>query len=305
MDYFRGRVDLDGPPFPDIDTLAERFGREDDAELTRLERSLPAPIRDILPVIREPGGNDVAKPKKEEPRIRATKTLNGLSPSTPFDQELLAEIGFGREVEVTIHQERSAVHHRKYWAVLKGCVDNSEEKYLRPTDLHDALKVALGVTRRIQLLQPSEHAVAAARIKKRLTQCLMWIGGALDKVPFASKITDAIRESIADLATLETESQTILLPGSTGFWAMDQREFKTYFDAAMDQLRKANYPVDDLLEYAQKQIGTRYRPVGQGGNNVQEPAVGAEPAQGAAGGDDGTHRAVPLQDRSGQAESPF
>lgn len=298
---FRGRVDIDGPPF-DLEELEQRFDREDDAELARLESSLPAPIHDTLPaVIREPGG-DVGKSKKEEPRIRAVKGLNGFSAATPFDAELMAEIGFGREVELTVHQERSAVHHRKYWAVLKTLCDNSEGKYLSPVDMHEALKISLGVTRRIQLLTPSTHATIAVKIRTRLAQCLMWIGGALDKVPFASKITDLIRESIVDLTALETECATILLPGSTGFWAMDQVAFKKYFDGAMDQLRQAGYPVNDALEYSNKQIGTKYRPVGQGGNHVLEQAAGPEPTIGATDRDDGAHRHLSLQEHGGQAQ---
>lgn len=289
MNYHRGPVDIDGLPFP----------------VTKVQ--LPAliePPRVILPAIRdESQGDGVAKPRKEEPRIRAVKTLNGFSPATPFDQELMAEVGFGREVELTVHQERSEIHHRKYWAVLKVCVDNSENKYLRPTDLHEALKIALGVTRRIQLLTPSAHATVATKVKNRLAGVVMWVGGLLAGVPFLEKAITALNESIAELGKLEQDCDTILLPGSTGFWAMDQVAFKTYFDAAMNQLRQAGYPVDDALEYTGKQIGTKLRPVSQGGNN--EAGTAKLETQRAIASDDNAADDRAFQDGGAQADSPF
>jgi hypothetical protein len=171
MEAYRGRVDLEPPPF-NIDEAPHL------PVAPAVSKVAP---RATLPVIRdESQGAVVAKKRKEEPRIRAIKTLEWtFAMRRHYDLELLAEIGHGREVEITIHQERSERHHRLYWALLKTIVDNSDGQYLRPTDLHEALKIALGVTRRIKLLTPSQHATIAKRIRQRLAQCLMWVGGLL------------------------------------------------------------------------------------------------------------------------------
>jgi hypothetical protein len=273
MEAYRGRVDLEPPPF-NIDEAPHL------PVAPAVSKVAP---RATLPVIRdESQGAVVAKKRKEEPRIRAIKTLNGLSPCTPFDQELLAEIGHGREVEITIHQDRSLPHHRLYWSLLHTIVQNSDH-YRSATDLHESLKIALGVTRRIKLLTPSEHATIAKRIRQRMAQCLMWVGGLLANLPMASKISDALTDSMADLEALETECETIVLPGSTGFWSMDQVAFRKYFDAACRQLTLAGYDVEVLIEETKKQIGTRYRSIHNGAyqperDHVQQQTASAEPA---------------------------
>lgn len=47
---------------------------------------------------------------------------------------------------------------------------------------------------------------------------------------------------------------TIILPGSIAFDKMDQAEFKVYFDRAMNELRKADYPVDKYIEEGKKKL---------------------------------------------------
>lgn len=230
----------------------------------------------------------MAKRKRSKDRevLRMVKTLNGLSPCTPYDAERLAQYGFGREVDVTIWQERSVPHHRLYWVMLGNLVANSEGKYLQSTDMHTALKIALGLTTKIKLLTPSAHATVATRIRRRLVQCVMWFAGlsVLHNVPFSHKITDAINEAMADLTELETDCDTITLPGSTGFAEMDQASFKIYFDKACEQLRSAGYPVDETLAESRKMISAnapkvaslQHVPHNAERDNVSEPKAIAE-----------------------------
>lgn len=185
------------------------------------------------------------------------RTLNGLAPCTPYDAERLAAYGVGREVDVTLWQERSVPHHRLYWVLLNTLITNSEGKYLASVDLHEALKVALGITRKIKLLTPSLHAIIARRIKQRLALCLMWICGLLSSVPLVARAIGYLNDSIQDLSELETDCDTITMPGSTGFQQMDQAAFKVYFEAALDQLRKADYPVDAALAESRRILMAR------------------------------------------------
>lgn len=198
----------------------------------------------------------MAKRSKDREIIRMVKTLNGLSPLTPYDAERLAQYGFGQEVDVTLWQERSVPHHRLYWVLLGTLVANSEDKYLQSVDLHEAIKVALGLTRKIKLLTPSPHATIAMRIRRRLAQCAMWMGGlsVMHDIPFSHKVIDAINDTMADLTELEVDRDTITMPGSTGFASMDQAAFKIYFEQACHQLRLAGYPVDDTLAESRKMI---------------------------------------------------
>lgn len=253
----------------------------------------------------------MAKRSKDREVIRMVKTLNGLSPCTAYDAERLAQYGLGREIDVTLWQERSVPHHRLYWVLLATLVSNSDGRYLQSTDLHEAIKVALGVTRKIKLLTPSKHASIATRIKIRLTQAMMWLSGAFENFPFASKVIDAIRDSIVDLAELEKDCDSVTMPGSTGFASMDQAAFKIFFEQACAQLRMADYPVDETIEESKRmmqakvrQIGPAHQPHHSERDNVSQAKTNPESAPVQIDRDDGSGGDVSLQERSGQAQGP-
>lgn len=298
--YYRGVVDIDGPPFPTIESPPP----PDCATLPAVIRPVECPA--------DGAGTDVPKRSKDRETIRMVRTLNGLAPCTAYDSERLSQYGFGHEIDVTIWQERSVPHHRLYWVLLATLVSNSEGKYLQSTDLHEAIKVALGVTRKIKLLTPSTHASVATRIKVRLAQCLMWIGGLLANVPMASKITGAITDSIADLAELEKDCDTITMPGSTGFQTMDQAAFKIYFEQACAQLRTAGYPVDEAIAESKKMMQARVKPMGPAHqpyhperDHVLQQTTHPEPAPREIDHHDHADRDRAFQERGGTPESPF
>lgn len=89
---------------------------------------------------------------QEHPRVIMRRVVGGFVPAAPYDEERLMHYGVGHDVEVQLFQRRSLPHLRLYWAVLHEVVENSEGKYGRAEDLHEALKVALGYQRKIQLL---------------------------------------------------------------------------------------------------------------------------------------------------------
>jgi hypothetical protein len=163
----------------------------------------------------------------------------------PQDQERLMHYPVGAEVEAQLWQERSLDHLRLYWAVLHQCVENSEGKYGRAEDLHDMLKVTLGYSRRVTLLCPSEHATIATKVLKLLRRMRVFFAR------LGPKGEETVREidDTGKLARkLETECETILMPGSVAFDKMDQAEFKVFFEKAMEQLQRAGYPVYDYIE---------------------------------------------------------
>ena len=169
----------------------------------------------------------------------------------PQDQERLMHYAIGAEIEAQFWQERSLDHLRLYWAVLHQCVENSEGKYGRSEDLHDMLKVTLGYSRRVTLLCPSEHATIATKVLKLLRRLRVFFAR------LGTKGEDAVREidEIGKLARkLETECETILMPGSVAFDKMDQAEFKVFFEKAMEQLQRAGYPVYDYIEQGKQKL---------------------------------------------------
>jgi hypothetical protein len=169
----------------------------------------------------------------------------------PQDQERLMHYPIGAEIEAQFWQERSLDHLRLYWAVLHQCVENSEGKYGRSEDLHDMLKVTLGYSRRVTLLCPSEHATIATKVLKLLRRLRVFFAR------LGTKGEDVVREidETGKLARkLETECESILMPGSVSFDKMDQAEFKVFFEKAMEQLQRAGYPVYDYIEQGKQKL---------------------------------------------------
>jgi hypothetical protein len=170
----------------------------------------------------------------------------------PQDQERLMHYAIGAEIEAQFWQERSLDHLRLYWAVLHQCVENSEGKYGRSEDLHDMLKVTLGYSRRVTLLCPSEHATIATRILALLRKLRKWF------FQFGVEKAGAVVSEIDEVGKLarklETECESILMPGSVAFDKMDQAEFKVFFEKAMEQLQRAGYPVYDYIEQGKQKL---------------------------------------------------
>jgi uncharacterized protein DUF1367 len=188
----------------------------------------------------------------EHPKVLLTRTLAGFEPATAYDAERLAAYGIGNVIEATLWQRRSIAHHRLYWVVLSICVANSEGKYGSAEDLHSAIKIALGYTHRIQLLIPSEHSMIATRVRKVLRECWRVIKST-GAAAWLHLLKDIEAGNVA-LSKLETDKTTVVLPGSIAFDRIDQSEFRTFFDSAMEQLRLARYPVDQIIEEAKKQL---------------------------------------------------
>jgi len=191
----------------------------------------------------------MAKRNPEQPKLLLERTLNGFSPATPWDQETLAQYSIGSTVEAQIFQRRSLPRLRLYWTVLHDCVANSENKYGSAEDLHSAIKIALGYTHKVKLMGDGPGAVLLKALKFALTEIGRIAGsqpsllGTL--VQKALKVADQLDEHIGD---------TILMPGSIALDRMDEAEFKVFFDRAMNELRKAGYPVDALLEESEKKL---------------------------------------------------
>lgn len=86
--------------------------------------------------------------------IRMTRTPQGLSPASAYDQERLDQYRIGASLEVVVRQDRSLPHHRLYWAILSEVVKN-EETFYSSTQLHETLKIELGYNKPLVRLDGS------------------------------------------------------------------------------------------------------------------------------------------------------
>ena len=74
------------------------------------------------------------------------RTRTGLAPASAFDDEELNRISMGAEVEVTIKQKRSLLHHRFFFKTLSEIVKAGAVPFNTVDELLDALKMACGIT---------------------------------------------------------------------------------------------------------------------------------------------------------------
>lgn len=74
------------------------------------------------------------------------RTRAGLAPASAFDDEELARVSMGSEVEVTIKQKRSLPHHRFFFKTLSEIVRSGAVPFNTVDELLDALKMACGIT---------------------------------------------------------------------------------------------------------------------------------------------------------------
>jgi hypothetical protein len=200
----------------------------------------------------------MAKRNSEHPKVLLQKKLGGWTFVDAYGEEQCAGYAIGSVVEAQFWQKRSLEHLRLYWAVLGECVNNSEGKYGSAEDLHEVLKIALGYTRKIELLLPSEHVDAADVIGKALRAAQSAINGCrwvLRRVLGEFWLTphlDAANNQLASarlrIGEITQSRMQVTLPGSIAFHSMDQAEFKVFFENAINQLRRAGYPVDEFIE---------------------------------------------------------
>jgi hypothetical protein len=184
----------------------------------------------------------------EHPKVLLRRTLAGFEPAAPWVAEQLMHYSIGAVIEAQFWQSRSPEHLALYWCVLHGCVENSENKYGRTTDLHDALKIALGYTHKIRMLDVGPGHLILTRLAALIVKILKhdglpwWAKEFLDQ---AFKLCMELGEHVGD---------TIVMPGSIALDKMDQSEFRVYFDRAMGELRKAGYPVDELIKQGKDKL---------------------------------------------------
>jgi hypothetical protein len=88
-----------------------------------------------------------------------TRTRNGLSPVSAFEAELLERYAIGAELEILVKQKRSLPELRLYWKMLNH-VNEATEAYPTAEHMHEALKLHLGYTTTIRLLDGSEALMA-------------------------------------------------------------------------------------------------------------------------------------------------
>jgi hypothetical protein len=70
----------------------------------------------------------------------------------PHGEAVLGKIGRGDVVSIEVKRPRNVQHHRLYWALVGLVHDNLDhERYPTPEDLSDAIKIAAGHRKRIEL----------------------------------------------------------------------------------------------------------------------------------------------------------
>ncbi len=85
-------------------------------------------------------------------KFLAAKHLGSLRPVDAAGEEILHRLGNGQLVEIEIRRPRNIRFHRLYFALVTLVWEQLDEtRYPTPEDLHEAIKIAAGLRRRIVL----------------------------------------------------------------------------------------------------------------------------------------------------------
>lgn len=211
----------------------------------------------------------MTKRGSEHPKLLLRRTLSGWEAPDAYTAERMARYPIGCMVEMQAWEGRNVERLRLYWVVLHECVENSENKYGRAEDLHNALKIALGYKREIKLLnvgQTSSMLMALGVIINRARQLVERMPGN----PVTRALADLLAQAFVKAEEIGANTtDTLILPGSVAFDRMDESEFRVFFDRAMNELRRAGYPIDEIME--SQQTKTRIRPMRR--NNPSIPVT--------------------------------
>ena len=200
----------------------------------------------------------MSKHNPEIPAFPMRVIPGGLTHSTPWVEEQMTAFAIGSEVEVKIMQRRSLPQLQLYWVILHLCVSNSDDKYGRAEDLHDALKISLGYSRKVRTIGGTSDS------KKIIDAALNLLRGIRKAIALTFLDGSTLVKTIDAVGILIKEldgyiGETIVLPGSIAFGRMTQGDFKIYFDKAMAQLSAAGYPVEEYLKESEKMLAA-YKP---------------------------------------------
>lgn len=88
---------------------------------------------------------------RERAPITMRRTKAALVPVGPFDDEMLEQYPDGAIVEVSIKRRRSNPQNALYWATLAKVVA-ATDAYPSSEHLHEAIKMALGLTMPVKLM---------------------------------------------------------------------------------------------------------------------------------------------------------
>lgn len=87
----------------------------------------------------------------EKPEIYVIRRGDMLTPAGPSDGERIRELPSGKALRVEVRQpRRSSQQNRLYWSLL-GVVCENLDQPIKPEDLHQWLKMRLGLTSEIRL----------------------------------------------------------------------------------------------------------------------------------------------------------
>jgi len=78
------------------------------------------------------------------------KQLGSLRPVDDAGEQILAGIANGDLVQVEVKRPRNIQHHRLYWALIT-LVWQNQERYPTAEDLHEAIKISVGLRTQITL----------------------------------------------------------------------------------------------------------------------------------------------------------
>lgn len=90
--------------------------------------------------------------KTERMPIAVKRIGNRFVPISRFDEKLILDQPEGVAIEVTVSRKRSLPQLRKYWAILNEVVEASPCNYPTAEKLHCAIKLALGYTTDVVML---------------------------------------------------------------------------------------------------------------------------------------------------------
>lgn len=104
-------------------------------------------------------------------RFLVAKHLGSLRPVDQAGEDALRKIGLGEMVEIELRRPRNIKHHRKYWALVTLVWEQLDhDKWPTAEELHEAIKIRVGLRKRIQLPRGEVGYIAGSIAFHRMSE---------------------------------------------------------------------------------------------------------------------------------------
>lgn len=152
-----------------------------------------------------------------------------LVPADIHAEDMLSKWKPGNEVMLQGRRPRNPEHHRKFFALLKLALDNTEGKWGSIDDLLESLKHAVGYVTKIRRLTPADPV--AVKLVEELSTGPLYIKKDGEFVAFGLR-----QQRLLITTMLKAVSEFEIKTKSISFAAMAQDKFEEFYDNALNQL---------------------------------------------------------------------